>query len=749
MPYRPALTRLSLALLLCAAPAAAMAADTAIFTIQGSGQVSPLKGQTVTTTGVVTKVTNNGYFLQDAMGDGNPLTSDGIFVFTSSAPTVSAGQLIRVTGVVTEFDVSGSTANPAVEARPLTELTGTSGLLVLGTGSVTPTAISLPEAAEDDLERVEGMLVSIAGPFTVDQNYFQGRFGQLTVSVGGRLETPTNRYRAGTPQAVALADENRRRRLLLDDGRSTQNPNPTPYFFDDGVARAGDTVAALTGVIDYGLATSSAAGYADYRLHPTVAPLFTVANPRPATPPVVGGNLKLAAFNVLNYFTTFTNGSDAFGNTGQKCTQGSDTPSASLCRGASSSAEFTRQRTKIIEAIAAIDADAVGLMEIQNNGSVAAQNLVDGLNAKLGANVYAVVPDPAAGAGSDAIKTAILYKPARLNRIGAALGDVTAVHSRPPIAQTFAAANGEKFTLIVNHFKSKGSCPAPTDADAPGNLDSGDGQGCWNAKRVLQAQALRSFVAQLQAASGSKDVLVTGDLNAYGQEDPIVDFTANGYVDELGRFSPFAYSYVFDGGAGRLDHALASASLSPKVVAAAHWHINADESLTHDYNLEFRQPACATCAPDAYAPTVYKSSDHDPVLLGLSLFKPVDGTAGRDRLTGTPGDDRFTGGAGADHLTGGAGLNVYAYASMRDAGDTVTDFVPGKDLIDLRVLLASQGFAGSDAVTEGRVRFVAVAGGTAVQVDSDAAGTAAFRTLLTLAGVNPASLNGARDLLVR
>jgi predicted extracellular nuclease len=739
---------LALAAALCVVHGAALAADTPIYAIQGSGHVSPLLGQTVTTTGVVTKVNNNGYFLQDAAGDNDPATSDGIFVFTSTAPTVTAGQLIRVTGVVAEFDVSLGTSNPPVEARPLTELTVPTGLTLLGSGSITPTAVTLPEAVEDDLEHVEGMLVTIAGPFTVDQNYFQGRYGQLTLSVGGRLETPTNRFRAGTPQAQALADENRRRRILLDDGRSTQNPNPTPYFGADGLPRAGDRIAALTGVIDFGLATSSAAGYADYKLHPTVAPVITVANPRPATPPAVGGNVKLAAFNVLNYFTTFTNGSDAFGNTGQKCTQGNEPPAANLCRGANNAAEFTRQRTKIVEAIATIGADALGLMEIQNNGLIAAQNLVDGLNAKLGAGTYAVVPDPAGGAGSDAIKTAILYKPARLTRIGASLADTAAVHSRPPIAQTFAAANGERFTLIVNHFKSKGSCPVAGDPDFDGNDDNGDGQGCWNARRVQQAQALRSFVAQVQAGSGSNDVLITGDLNAYGQEDPVADLTSSGYVDQMGRFSPFAYSYVFDGGAGRLDHAITSASMSPKVMGAAHWHINADEGLTHDYNLEFKQPACPSCAPDPYAPTVYKASDHDPVLLGMALFKTIQGTANRDLLVGSAGDDVLVGGAGADRLTGGAGINVFAYNSLRDAGDKLTDFVPGKDLLDLRTLLAGLGWNGSDPVAEGWLRFVGLAAGTDVQIDSDGPGSASFRSLLTLLGVSPAALDPARDLIV-
>jgi uncharacterized protein len=748
MMLRPTLVALALGTLALAAQA-----QTAIPTIQGTGATSPLAGQRVTTQGIVTQLGNNGFFLQDPVGDGDPATSDGLFVFTSSAPTVTVGQWVQLSGTVTEFDVSGSASNPAAEAQPLTELTNISGLAVLGSGSVTPVPVTLPLPAGDSLERFEGMLVTLTGPLTVQQNFFQGRYGQLTVAAGGRRETPTNRHRPGTPEALALADLNARSTLLLDDGSSRQNPNPTPYLQADGVARAGDTLAALTGTIDFGLATNSSTGIVAYRLQPTAAPVFTASNPRPAAPPAVGGNLTVASFNVLNYFTTFTDGRDAFGATGQVCTQGGSTPSAGLCRGANNLAEFQRQRTKIVEAIAALGADVVGLMEIQNNGDIAAQDLVDGLNAKTGADTWAVAGGPVAGGGTgtDAIRVALLYQPARLSRLGDAVSDAAAVHNRPPLAQTFEAANGERFTVVVNHFKSKG-CTDASGADA----DQGDGQGCWNATRLAQAQALRAFVAGRQAAAGSDDVLVIGDLNAYGQEDPVHDLAVNGFVDQLGRFAPAdgpAYSYVFDGTAGRLDHAIASASLSPKVMHATTWAINADEASLRDYNLEFKAPATncgGPCPADPYAADVYRASDHDPVRVGLSIFRRFTGNGQRNVLVGTAGDDILVGDAGADRLTGGAGMDLFTYTSMRDAGDVITDFLPGTDRIDLRALLAGVGYAGHDAVAEGYVRFKAVQGGTSVMVDTDgASGAAAFRALLTLRGVSPGQLDGLRDLIVR
>ena len=715
-----------------------------IYEIQGSAAASALAGQIVSTTGVVTKLLNNGFFMQDPTGDGNPATSDGILVFTATAPPAAAvvGNLVQVTGTVIEFSTGSST---------LTEIGTVTEVTFLGSAqAITPTLVTLPLAAGDSLERFEGMLVRIDGALTVQQNNFQARFGQLTVGAGGRHETPTNRYRARSAEAISLADLQARSRLLLDDGSSLQNTNPTAYQFAAGVPRAGDLVNNLVGVLDYGPATATASGPGLYRLQPTEAPAVAIANPRMALPPSVGGNVVLGSMNVLNFFTTFVDGTTATGQTGQGCTLGNST-SASNCRGANGLAEFQRQRAKIVVALAGMNADAVGLMEIQNNGSIAAQNLVDALNAQVGAGTYSVVPSPTQGTGTDAIRVAMIYKSTKLTLVGTSVSDPDSVNNRPPLAQTFAAANGEKFTLVVNHLKSKGGCPSANGADAVGNVDSGDGQGCWNALRVRQAQRLRTFVAQVQAASDSNDVLLVGDFNAYAQEDPMFDLTSSGYIDQSGRFEAFGYSYVFDGTAGRLDHAIATATLSPKVVGTVHWHIDADESPAQDYNLESKQPACPTCAPDPFDGTLpFRASDHDPVLVGLSLFKRFIGTPGRDVIVGSTGDDVIIGGAGADTLTGGGGVNVFVYNAMRDGGDTITDFVPGKDFIDLRTLLSSLGYTGNDPVADGWVRFVAVGGGTSLQIDADGpANGAVFRPLLTLSNVVPSDLNPARDLIVR
>lgn len=708
-------------------PAPTPGAFKQIYEIQGSGATSPLAGQSVTTEGVVTRLTNSGFYMQAAVGDNNPATSDGIFVFTSTAPTVSVNQLVRVAGTVTEFSTGGST---------VTQIgTVTSVSLVNAGLSVAPTPITLPVSG--GLERYEGMLVTLAGPLTVGQNAFQARYGQLTLSAGGRLETPTNKYRAGSDAAKAMAADNAARLIVLEDGNTLQNVNPTPFTGPTGALRGGDTIGSVTGVIDFGPTTTSTGAPGAYRIVPLAngALQYTLTNPRTTTPPAVGGNVKLASFNVLNYFTTFTNGqtADGAGSGAQPC--------VGECRGANNLTEFNRQQAKIVAALSAIDADAVGLMEIQNN-AVATQNLVAALNAKVGAGTYAVAPGQAAAVvGTDAIKTTVIYKPAKLTPVGNSVIDNDAVNNRPTVAQSFALSNGQKFTLVVNHLKSKG-CGSASGLD----LDQGDGQSCYNATRVKQADRLRSFVASLQTSSGSNDVVLVGDFNAYGMEDPITRLTDNGFVDQIGRFNTLGYSYVFDGAAGRLDHAITTSSLSPKVSAATEWHINADESVAHDYNLEYKQPSCATCAPDPYQANAYRSSDHDPVVMGLNLYNSYITAAGTT-VTGTAGDDLITVGALKPTLTGGAGRDQFAFTASFTGGATIADFTPGIDVINLSAVLRAAGVTAAAPLSSGHVTCVryGVNDGL-IYVDPDAAGPAARRLMVLLKNVSCGSLTASSFL---
>jgi predicted extracellular nuclease len=574
--------------------------------LQGTTDTNTTNGQTVTVRGVVVAdvqgaTGQNGFYVQDPQGDSNANTSDGLFVFVPSANSawfgfdVAVGEAVQVSGRATEF-------------QGMTEIDTVTSIVKCGTpATLTPTVVDLPETTNGELERYEGMLITISETLTVDQNFFQGRYGQVTLSTGGRLYNPTNVYDAGSPAAIALADENARRLIVLDDATSRQNPNPIPYIGADNTLRAGDTTPGLTGTLDFGPINSDTS-IRDYRVQPTQPVSFTRDNQRTAAPEAVGGNAKVASFNVLNYF----NGNG----------QGGGFPTS---RGANTTTEFTRQRDKIIAALTAMDADVVGLMEMENDGNgqySAAQDLVNGLNAATAPGTYATTaiptgdpnPDPQL-LGTDEIRVALIYKPGRVTPVGTPLTSGDPIFSRPPLVQTFQLnSNGARFSVVVNHFKSKGSCPA---SSSDPNADQGDGQGCWNLQRVQQAEALLSFIDNtVVPAAVDSDVLIIGDLNAYGQEDPIQTLIAGGFVNEIAKFvGANAYSYVFDGQAGYLDHALASSSLDAQVSDVTEWHINADEPSVIDYNTEFKPQ-------DLYAPTPYRSSDHDPVVIGLNLATP-------------------------------------------------------------------------------------------------------------------------------
>ncbi|WP_342118541.1 ExeM/NucH family extracellular endonuclease [Pseudoduganella sp. OTU4001] len=570
-----------------------------VYQVQGSGATSPFAGVKVTTEGVVTAKVGSGYFIQDATGDGDPTTSDGMFVYMAASPvTVAVGDLVRVTGTVTEYKPSGAT-------RSYTELASVTSTVVQSSGhAIMPQNIDL---LGTNLADVEGMLVRLNGELTVNANESLGSRGELTLAVG-RREIPTNRYAPRSAEAIAMAAANAANMITLDDGIFV-TPATVPYIGEDGTVRTGDTVSGLTGVIDFGALGSGGAGF---KLQPTETPVFSRANPRTAAPDIVAGNVRVASANVLNFFTTFVDGKDVTGASGQGCELGGKI-SASNCRGANNMQEFVRQRDKIVAKLKAIDADVVGLMEIQNNGDYAASYLVDALNTAYGKVEYAYVPKPVA-TGTDAIRVAMIYKPGKLALVGNALSDANAVNDRPPMAQTFKANNGAKFSLIVNHLKSK-RCSGASGA----NADKGDGQSCFNGDRMAQAQQLVNvFVPQVKAAAGDDDVLLIGDMNSYGMEDPIQIMTAAGFENQLERFVrpvTMPHSYVFGGESGYLDHALASTSLSAQVAGATEWNVNADEPEVLDYNLEDKNAAALAL----YNALPYRASDHDPVVIALNL----------------------------------------------------------------------------------------------------------------------------------
>ncbi len=585
----------------CATPPQCTSAATPIHAIQGDGASSPLAGDVVVVEGIVVGDYQQpggfgGFYVQeeDSDADADPATSEGIFVFAPTAPDVAVGDAVTVCGTAAEF--SG-----------LTELSSVAGVTIDSSGNPLPTAtdVDFPVASIDDLEAFEGMRISIDQELTVTEVFTLARFGEVALSAAGRLANPTNVVAPGAP-AIALQDLNDRSRILLDDGDNQQNIDPTLYpqggLSATNTLRVGDSLDGLTGVMDF--------RFGVYRVQPVfdASPIeFDHTNPRPAAPPTVGGDLRVASLNVLNYFTTLDTGSPICG------------PSGGLdCRGANSAFELERQRTKILAALEGLNADIVGLTELENNATASLADIVAGLNADLGAGTYAYVDTGTIG--TDAIKVGLVYRPAAVAPVGSpAIIDHNVDarfrddFNRPSLAQTFeAAGGGGRLTVVVNHLKSKGS-----DCNAVGDPDTGDGQGNCNVTRTMAAEALVDWLATDPTGSGDRDVLLIGDMNSYAKEDPITVFRDAGFTDLHQAFEGAdAYSYVFQGQSGYLDHALASPTLAAQVTGAGTWHINPDEPVALDYNVDFKTAGQVT---SFYDPGPYRSSDHDPVLEGIAL----------------------------------------------------------------------------------------------------------------------------------
>ena len=577
---------------------------TFIHEVQGSGEQTGLSGDQVTIEGVVVGDFQDrnrefgGFYIQEeaADADDDPTTSEGVFVDSLLKPLdVSVGDVVRLTGVAFEVADSGGY---------LTTVRRLKALEVCSSGAeIEPTEVTLPVDEVATWERYEGMLVTLPQELTVTQLYNLGRYGEVMVSVDGRLFQPTNVARPGE-DAMAVAAENDRRYIVLDDGNDEQNHDPTLLpaggLSATNILRSGYTVSDVTGVVDQ--------RYGMYLIQLVEVPEFVDSNPRTTAPEDVGGRLRVASFNVLNYF----NGDG----------QGGGFPTE---RGADNAEELTRQRDKLISALLGLDADVIGLMEIENDGDgphSAVADLVAGLNEVAGEGTYAYIPDAdgqpmpgeVEGEGGDAIKQAIIYRPAAVTPVGDPVTTLDAPFDirRPPAGQAFEEiATGERFIVVVNHFKSKGCTGAGVDPD------TGDGQGCWNLERVQAAETVVAWLESDPTGTGETDALVIGDLNAYAMEDPVAAFEAAGYVNVVRALSGTDdYSYIYSGLAGSLDHALASPSLVEQVTGADHWHINADEPTYMDYNTEYKSDNHIESLYDAGP---YRASDHDPVVVGLAL----------------------------------------------------------------------------------------------------------------------------------
>ncbi|MDR6118752.1 5'-nucleotidase [Aeromicrobium sp. SORGH_AS981] len=602
-------------------PAAATIAE-----IQGTGTASPLVGRSVTTTGVVTAAYPTGGFdgvylqTEGTGGDASARTaSDGVFVHSAAlAGDVRVGDHLKVTGTVEE-------------SFGLTQLDVAAGgwtRLDTAAQAVKPTEVTFPM---DDAQReaLEGMLVAPQGRFTLTDNFGTNTFGEIGLASGDTgLPQPTDVARPGTDEYRAVVAENARRLVTVDDGAGVNytagaKNTPVPWLRPDNEVRTGAPVT-FDGdplVLDY--------RFSKWRLQPTQQLTaggdepITIGSTRQAAPKDVGGDVKIASFNVLNYFTltgeayersglgTCTYYTDRNGNrvTVNRC-------SGTGPRGAADDANLQRQQAKIVNAIDGLGADVVSLEEIENSAAfgldrdTALRTLVAALNEKAGREEWAAVASPTrVPAQEDVIRTAFIHKVGVVEPVGESVidDDPAFDNARDPLAQEFRPVGGkaaDDFVVVVNHFKSKGS----GDGE---DADTGDGQGASNASRVKQAQALVTFADEQKQAAGTDTVFLTGDFNSYSKEDPVTVLEDAGYVNVPARYTDKT-TYQFGGLLGSLDHVFASPAAAAKVTGADVWDINADESLAREYS---RYDNNVT---RLYDTSPYRASDHDPAVVGFT-----------------------------------------------------------------------------------------------------------------------------------
>jgi len=574
VPRSPQLRRAALTLALLTAMPAVMAAakPLPIGTVQGSGARSSYEGREVTVEGVVTadwRASLGGFFVQDA-GDGDDATSDALFVQAAGDSKLAVGDRLRVRGVVSEMAANPQAALTTLKAERIE---------VLRRGQVLP--VRELNAQPADWRALEGEHVRITAPLTLSGTDALERNGELVAAFGGRLWQPSEVALPGSEAYAELERDNARRKLVLDDGSGERNPSQVGYLPAAATLRTGVEVQDVEGIVDRRYNGS-------WRLQLT-APLQLPPLQRPA-PPHVAGAVRVAAFNLENFF----NGNG----------QGGGFPTL---RGARTQAEFQAQLAKLVATIRPLQADVAALMELENDGyghDSAIATLVAALNAGQGAAGDWRYVDAGQGPGSNPIRVGLIYRASRVKPLGkpAVLeGGPFAEHSRVPLAQAFRSqAGGKPFVVVANHFKSKG-CSDASGADA----DQHDGQACWNATRVDTARRLDQWLRSDPTRSGSQRTVLLGDFNAYAQEAPLRELRERGWLDAFavaGVERP--YSYVYNGQTGRLDHALLSPALAPALRGAAEWHINADE-----------QDALGYRERNAEGP--WRSSDHDPLLLGL------------------------------------------------------------------------------------------------------------------------------------
>ncbi|MGX9962382.1 endonuclease/exonuclease/phosphatase family protein [Roseomonas sp. F4] len=625
---------------------------TAIFTIQGSGLVSELAGQQVRTSGIVTAVDSNGYYLQDATGDGDAATSDAIFIFTSGAPGVAVGDAVTVQGTVSEFVPGGaSTGNLSttqITASVSASLVTSSGnalpdAVVLGPNGLLPPTESLVEGVAF-YESLEAMRVTLEAPKVVGAT---NGFGEIWTIVGeatGLSDRGTMNIEPGTGGAgvtnTAGGDFNPERIQIDEDTGVFASGTP--------MVDVGAQLGNVTGVISY--------NFGNFELIPTEA--YTVTAPSTLEREVTsfraeGADLLIATYNVLNLDPKVEDQNLVADR------------SASNVDDDVGNGQFARIAQDIVNNLKT--PDIIALQEVQDgdggeisdlvSAAATLQALVDAIVAAGGPR-YVFVDNPfvengeVGGQPGGNIRNAFLYNPDRVELAEGSLrtvDDAAFDGARVPLIADFTF-QGESVTVVNNHFSSKGGSQPLFGANQPPVNGSED-------ERQAQAEAVRGFVDDLLAADADANVVVLGDHNEFEFEEPMQALAGDGapLVNLTETLPPLErYSYNFDGNSQSLDHILVNAGLAGDTRFDA-VHVNS----------EFAEQA----------------SDHDPLLALIALGGITRaGGAGADRLVGRAGGDELSGGGGVDRLLGRGGDDLLLGGAGNDIlnGGTGADTLSGE-----------------------------------------------------------------------
>lgn len=526
--------------------------------VQGTATNSPMQGQRVTVKGIVTLAqSGHGLYIEEPGSDLDDRTSNAVFVETADWPKgVETGSLISAEGEVTE--IGGGRYS-------MTAITAVDELVHCKSNQALPLRdVRLPLNGPGR-EALEGMRIAISDPLTVTDVYQFVR-GNITLSGNGQQYVPTDLVAPGH-EAADLLDRNRAFTLPAQMGEGGFQPE---------LLVSGTSIENIIGVLahdgnDLRIALQSV----------TTAPPASLPTPDTAAT----GTLRVVGMNLHNYFNGDGNG------------RGFPTP-----RGAETEDEFQQQRDRIGAAIEVMDPHIIGVMELENDGfgrDSASQDFIRLANSATGKD-WAVTRSVADNTGDDAITVGLFYRTDQLKAIGPAqtLTGPEWKKSRQPIAQVFQPApGGEKVLIVINHLKSKGSCP-----DSGENADQKDGQGCWNPMRATSAEKMSAWANGLAESAGIENILILGDMNAYRREDPVSVIRAAGFIELMDEKPEQPYSFVYRGQRGTLDYAFSSDALLDNVQQAFIWNVNAALPV----NVDLPEPWL-------------RFSDHDPVVVDILL----------------------------------------------------------------------------------------------------------------------------------